>query len=273
MSLNTWNVPDEIMNIIGELLLLNNDDFGVSDDDVGGVDVSSDDDVGGVDVSSDDDAYVDQEHVDEINTSNGKKRSLELDDTFTVNDSASMTMNPTAPKKVKSKSFQELEQDFYSLLEERKVSPFSTWIVEKEKLQLDERASGTHIHILSFTLLLFLAGYYRKKLYRDFNFTHYPSFLALDPMDQKDLFEKWLILAAEKALEEKKAIDAMSPRAKYSLLLQEAITDKNWKSARFADFSRRFKNDVRFLHFTPSSSSSSSSSAKEKEVFSWSITI
>jgi hypothetical protein len=90
---------------------------------------------------------------------------------------------------------------------------------------------------------------------------HHHAFenLALDPTDQKDLFEKWLQTASQKALEEKQAMDAMDPKTKYTLLLQEAITSTNWKSARFADFSRKYKNDVRFREFNPSV-------GKEKEV-------
>lgn len=140
MSKNTWNVPEEIMDIVGELL---NDGLDFDDDD--GVDEDEDVDQDDVDVEENVHELQKLEHDDEITSSNGKKRSL---DTFTVQDSDSASMNPThepAPKKAKSKSFQELEQDFNSLLEERKVSPFSTWIVEREKLQLDERASGTYV--------------------------------------------------------------------------------------------------------------------------------
>jgi ABC-type Fe3+-hydroxamate transport system substrate-binding protein len=80
-------------------------------------------------------------------------------------------------------------------------------------------------------------------------------FVALEPIDRKELFDKWSSITSEKYLEEKKKLD-QNPAAVFIKLLDESV--KTIRGARFDDFCRRFKNDSRFLKI---------SSVKERQVF------
>ena len=117
-SLNTWQVPDEIMDLVGELLNQ-------------AMELQDDHDL------HDNDQEDNQKEDDEQETESAPlKRAF----TVVIEEEEQEEQDQQITKKQKvEKTFNQLVNEFHQALQDHKVSPFSTWTVVEEKLVQDER--------------------------------------------------------------------------------------------------------------------------------------
>ena len=143
-DLNTWEIPYELQTVLNDLLnealpMADIPDWEEEEEVVENLDNGPllqerfAEDFGRVDQTS-----TTLESADNLFSPVKRTLEVKLESALDTQD-----LDESLSKKQKlNKSFEEMEADFFQLLDEIKISPFSTWLIEREKIESDKRALG-----------------------------------------------------------------------------------------------------------------------------------